>query len=312
MDFGIDPLKDSVADAFMTLPLLIIGLIFFIGALTSNIGLLFLFFGHLIVVPAIGFLSNERGVPWSTMINGSDSFDLKKLFRAVFSYVVFFSLHATSLTNLVGDSGLSIWAIALLPIFGQVAARYGYDKPKDLSAFFFVNPPAWIASWQGVEESAAGSSKCAILPGVDAKNVYTTPSDWLSHLSFFFGFIISNAVAIYNEPVPEVSTAGADDDTKASRLAKLQARVNNRKSLCTSIIITSIVLFIVLLIFRFKVACENKIAYTLVPVLIACMTGVSWFSVIYNNCGVRPTDVLGIVQGMIPSNLIDNPIVCMA
>lgn len=309
MDIGIEPFKDSVGDAFMTLPLLIIGLIFFIGTLTSNIGLLLLFLGHLIVVPAIGFLSNERGLPWSSGDIEKETLDWKKAFRAVFSYIVFFSLHATSLTNLVGDSGISIWAIALLPIFGQLAGRYNYKK--NLSAFFFVNPPAWIAAWQGVEESAAGSSKCAMLPGVDAKDVYTTPSDWLSHLSFFFGFIISNAIAIYNEPVPEVGTGG-DDDTKATRLEKLQARVNNRKSLCTSIILTSIVVFIVLLIFRFKVACENKIAYTLVPVLIACMTGVSWFSIIYNNCGVRPTDVLGIVQGMIPTNLIDNPIVCMA
>ena len=295
----------------MTLPLLIIGLIFFIGALTSNIGLLFLFLGHLIVVPAIGFLSNEKGLPWVSGDIEKETLDWKKAFRAVFSYAVFLSLHTTSLTKLVGDSGLSILALVGLTIFGQLAARYKYKK--NVSAFFFLNPPAWIAAWQGVKESEAGSSKCAMLPGVDAKDVYTSPSDWLAHLSFFFGFIISNAIAIYNEPVPEVSTSGnEDDDTKATRLEKLQARVNNRKSLCTTIIITSIVVFIVLLIFRFKVACENKIAYTLVPILIACLTGVSWFSVVYRNCGVRPTDVLGIVQGMIPSNLIDNPIVCVA
>ena len=306
----MEPFKDSVGDAFMTLPLLIIGLIFFLGTLTSNIGLLFLFLGHLIVVPAISFLSNEKGVPWSSVIDGKDSLDWKKLFRAVFSYAVFFSLHSTSLSSLVGDSGNSLWILALLPIFGQVAYKYGFDKPKNVPAFFFLNPPAWIASWQGVEESSAESSKCAMLPGIEAKSAYTTPSDWLGHLSFFFGFIISNAIAVYNEPVPEVG--GPNDDTKANRLAKLEARVKNRKSLCTSIILTSITVFLVLIAFRFKVACENKMVYTIVPILIACMTGASWFAIVYTKCGVRPTDILGIVQGMIPTELIDNPIVCMA
>ena len=55
----MESLGDSFGDAFITLPLLIIGFIFFLGTLTSNIGLLYLFLGHLGIVPALEFLGNE-------------------------------------------------------------------------------------------------------------------------------------------------------------------------------------------------------------------------------------------------------------
>jgi hypothetical protein len=40
--------------------------------------------------------------------------------------------------------------------------------------------------------------------------------------------------------------------------------------------------------------------------------GSCFFYITYKLCGVRPTDILGIVQGMAPSKLVDNPIVCIA
>ena len=61
----MEALQSSFGDAFVSLPILIIGLIFFLGMLTSNVGLLYLFLGHLAVVPSLSFLSNEKGIPWA-------------------------------------------------------------------------------------------------------------------------------------------------------------------------------------------------------------------------------------------------------
>jgi hypothetical protein len=51
--------------------------------------------------------------------------------------------------------------------------------------------------------------------------------------------------------------------------------------------------------------------YSLVPLIVIGLTGASWFTVVHTKCGVRPADVLGLVQGMISPDLIDNPVVCM-
>jgi hypothetical protein len=60
--------QSLVTDAFLTLPLLLIGFTFFFGTLTSNIGMLYLFLGHILIVPCISYLENEEGRPW--MENG--------------------------------------------------------------------------------------------------------------------------------------------------------------------------------------------------------------------------------------------------
>ena len=290
----MDGVKDLMSDAFTTLPLLLIGLVFFLGTLTSNTGLLFLFMGHLLIVPALGFLGNECGVPWK---NGFDTF----LFRSVVSYFIFFMIHSSTLTNLVGNNAYYLFLTVLFPVFCQI--RYPSENPP----FFYINPLAWIGKWREFEEIKPEDTKCGMIPYQE--KVYTNPSDWINHISFFFGFIISNAAAIYNEPKPELGKG--PEDTKKSREEQLQQRVNNRKMKSASIIGVSIIVFIFILVFRFKTGCENSFIYTAIPIFFACITGVSFFTLIYTKCGVRPTDVLGIVQGMIPTELIDNPIVCV-
>ena len=59
---------EVLGDAFLTLPLLLIGFSFFFGTLTSNVGLLYLFLGHLLIVPLSSSVMNTLGRPW--MENG--------------------------------------------------------------------------------------------------------------------------------------------------------------------------------------------------------------------------------------------------
>jgi hypothetical protein len=69
--------------------------------------------------------------------------------------------------------------------------------------------------------------------------------------------------------------------------------------------------FAILVFFRYvRTPCESGLLYSLIPLIIIGLTGASWFKYVAS-CGVRPADVLGIVQGMISPDLIDNPIVCL-
>jgi hypothetical protein len=300
----MEALQSSFGDAFATLPLLIMGFIFFLGMLTSNIGLLYLFIGHLIVVPAISFLGNDKGE-----IYKGGELDITKLFKLLASVAIFFGINFSSASTEAAKDGVedsaAVFGVSgtLLPII-LLGFQYLFKRPL----FDFLNP-AYLPFLGIPSNDAQPGPGCNILPHTEG--AYSSPSHWVNHISFFFGFIMSNAVAVYKEPTPPNPTT-ADPAADKKRQAGIDLRVSNRKSITVSIMILSIVLFGLLLLFRYrKTACENNFWLALVPLSIAYMTGFGFFTLIYTSCGVRPADVLGIVQGLIDTKLIDNPIVCV-
>jgi hypothetical protein len=297
----MEALKEGFGDAFVTLPLLIIGFTFFLGMLTSNVGLLYLFLGHLLVVPALSFLGNEPGIPWKDFKSGQT--DITKGIKYIVSVIVFFTIHGVSLQTESG-SGLSwlIWLAALIPLIGQVS------NPEKKISFLDVYNPGWLAF---EPLSPSSSANCNMLPHSSSDDImYNNPSNWVNHISFFFGFIMSNAIAIYNQPTP--TAKGSDPSSIAISNDKIAKRVTNRKWIAASVTIISFIIFLILLAFRYnKTECEQRFWIALIPLIIAVLTGSAWFKLVYSKCGVRPADVLGIVQGMIAPELIDNPIVCV-
>jgi len=296
----MEALQSSFGDAFATLPLLIMGFIFFLGMLTSNIGLLYLFIGHLVVVPALSFLGNDKGE-----IYKAGELDLTKVFKLLASVLIFFGITFGSGSSVKGADAATGFGVTgtLIPII-LLALQYTFKRPL----FDFVNP-AHLPFFGISDYNPSPGPGCNILPHTEG--AYSSPSHWVNHLSFFFGFIMSNAVAVYQEPVPENPTT-ADPVADKQRKAGIDLRVSNRKSITMSIMILSTIIFGVLLLFRYrKTACENNFWLALVPLTIAYFTGFAFFSLIYTSCGVRPADVLGIVQGLIDTKLIDNPIVCV-
>jgi len=296
-------LKQSFSDAFITLPLITIGLVFFLGMLTSNIGLIYLFFGHLLVVPSLAFFGNEKGFPFW---NNQGEWSPAKAIKYIISLVVLFTVYGVSLEGETKSSlSYLIYLAVLIPLIGQgVQANLPAEQQK--SFFFFYNPFEWFMQ----KSDASPTAACEMFPTGSEDSIYTTPSNWVNHISFFFGFVIANAVGIYNEPTPK-ATGNSEASVKASA-ANIERRVTNRKWLAGTITALSILVFLIILAFRYnKTECEQSFWISLVPILIATLTGISWFKLIQTKCGVRPADVLGIVQGMIPSELIDNPIVCV-
>ena len=296
----MEALQSTFGDAFTTLPLLIMGFVFFLGTLTSNIGLLYLFVGHLIIVPALSYLGNNDGHPF---LDANDQFNLTMLVKWIFSLLVFFGINMGSLAL---TDGVNSWFFIVL-LFAVGAQWYNRT-----SFFDVVNVMTFILSASGMDTSvrATPAPTCNIVPTGSDEKIYSSPSHWINHITFFFGFIMSNTVAVYKEPTPPKVTTG-DADADARRNAAIESRVTNRKSLALSIGFVSTLVFLVLLMFRYRVGCESHFGLAVVPIGFAYMTGYFFFSLIYKGCGVRPADVLGIVQGMISSDLIDNPIVCV-
>lgn len=297
---SVQSLKQSFSDAFITLPLITIGLVFFLGMLTSNIGLIYLFFGHLLVVPSLAFFGNEKG------LQENGEWSLAKGIKYIISLLVVFTIYGVSLQGET-KSPLSflIYLAILIPLIGQ-AIQLNLPQEQQKSFFFFYNPFEWFME----KTNASPKASCEMFPTDSEETIYNTPSNWVNHLSFFFGFIIANAVAIYNEPTPKPS--GATEAAVKASAANIGRRVTNRKWLAGTITAISIAVFIIILMFRYnKTDCEQSFWISLIPILITTFTGVSWFKLVQTKCGVRPADVLGIVQGMISSELIDNPIVCV-
>jgi hypothetical protein len=293
-------LRQSFSDAFITLPLITIGLVFFLGMLTSNIGLIYLFFGHLLVVPSLAFFGNEKG------LKENGEWSLAKGIKYFISLLILFTVYGVSLQGQT-ESNLSflIYLVILIPLIGQTI-QLNLPQEQQKSFFYFYNPFEWFME----KSNNSPTASCEMFPTGSEDTIYNTPSNWVNHISFFFGFIIANAVAIYNEPTPK-ATGNSEEAIKASA-ANIGRRVTNRKWLAGTITALSIFVFLVILMFRYnKTECEQSFWISFIPILITTFTGVSWFKLVQTKCGVRPADVLGIVQGMIPSQLIDNPIVCV-
>jgi len=296
MEF-IQAIRVSIGDAFTVLPILIIGFIFFLGTLTSNTGLLYLFAGHILLVPALSFLSNAKGRAW---FDDNDKFDLFKGIRWAISMTLFLSINLSS-NSASGYFGF----LALVPLIGQfIANAYG----NKVTPFYFANPIAWFTRH---EPSIEGQAVCSMVPGIEPKDVYTMPSDWLTHITFFCTFVFTNAYVLFNQPVPQISSNTPSESISTAK-ATLNQRVTNRKWVSAAIMAMTVLVYLILLAFRLnKTGCEASIIYTLVPLLLTGLTATSFFYFITNSCGILPTDILGVAQGMIPSNLINNPIVCV-
>lgn len=275
MEF-IQETRSLLRDAYLSLPLLVVGTLFFLGLLTSNIGMIYLFIGHLFAVPSLTYLFNESNL-FSNTIN--------KL-KFGFGSLLIGTILGTGFSSPTSKS----WAWIVSSILVALASL-GYSFIPHINA---SNP------------------SCAIFPSLqDDSMQYNHPTTWVSHIVFFFSFIIGNAIAIYNEAPPQLS-GSVSDKQREERKQKLEQRVSNRKSITMGVLIASVVVLATLLFLRFKYTeCEDPIKYSIFPITVVGLVGGSWFNLVYKYCGVRPADILGIVQGLINPDLIDNPIVCV-
>jgi hypothetical protein len=316
----IESIRSVVTDTFLVLPFLIAAFTFVFGIFTCNIGILLLGVGHMVLVPMFAFHANETspiwdgsrkdvvfhflvwilcavgafGVPYYGATHVFESFDLKGWFGEPPYRSVYFSLIAASLI--------------------QFLAKW-YGKP--LSILSILNPIWWLKvfNWFNLDRIAVEpTSSCSIVArNGSVEDTYANPSTWICHIAFFFGFFFSNAYAIHNEPSPTLKNFSKDPAVNKRRQESLKDRVENRKWITATLGGVGLVIFLLLLFFRFqKTPCEYPFYLILFPIFYAMILGSCFFFLVFKVCGARPADILGIVQGMVPSDLIDTPVVCVA
>jgi hypothetical protein len=302
----VNSFSESATDCFAIIPLLIMGLMFFLGVLTSNLGLLYLFLGQIVLVPAMSFAANVPGGLFTYLFNGP----ALTAFKWVISSVIIFTVASVALATETGSSGFSlygglVWTLILQTINSDLTILDTYDPVRIISSFMGGTPA----------ERKPIPRVCSLVPGMDetewTSEQRNSPTAWVVHICFFFGFILSNAVATYTQPIPSIK-ASSDSAQDERRKSALDARVSNRKTLSAIIGCLSFFIFIMLLYLRLKsTPCEETPVKLLFPVIWTFLLGYAWFYIIYKRCGVKPADVLGIVQGFVSPEMIDGPIVCI-
>jgi len=294
----MESVKSCIGDAFLTLPLIIVGFTFFLGTLTSNISLLYLFIGHITVVPALSTIYNTPLVSISNIFGG---------IGILLSLLITFGILSVSLESLTDKNAHFLWLLMLVPIITGLVR-------KDLPCGQSLNPLSWTSYFSQNKEQP--SALCSIIPGLSDEKIpeiHTSPSAWVVNIAFFFGFIMSNVITIYNQPTPTLPTSvsAVSDESLKDQENKIKARVNFRKLLVSIIGTITTILFALLLYFRFNNGgCEKGLWYCFLPIIICYLSGMAFFQLLYKSCGILPTDVLGIANGTISPDLIDAPIVC--
>ena len=294
----VEELRDLFRDTFYTLPLLILGFLFFFGTMTSNVGILYLLIGHIILVPALSFLSDP-----ASNIFPDGEMSIWNTLNSLASLTIVLWSHGQAL------GGGYNYLLFLLMIVPYILQAFGFNK----SVLFFYNPIAMARSTVYNDEEKgyldSKSSACAMLPNTGTPRI--NPSTWVSHFVFLYGFIMANATAIMNEPVPVEYNSNTLSQSEG-REQKIIERVNNRKKRSMMVMAFTTIIFALLLVARYLYSdCEGSFMYNAIPIIITGLTGVAWFQILYVDCGIRPADILGIIQGMISPRMADNPIVCV-
>ena len=310
MDILVDKLfsiKDSLQDGILLLPQLLSGFFFFVGILTSNIGMLCLVLGHFFIVPSLSlFANNEWNLSKTIKRNGADvtEYNFVDILRA--------GVAALILTgSLVG----SLWPFTPVIPFAfllKFALPMLLDL-KTLTLFDALNPYVWFNG--NIPKSAKSTVDLCYLSPEDMftkEDQRRSPSGWTIHLLFFTGFLIANAAKIYALPPPTISRTG-DPKIDVNNQEQIDILVNNRKIITGSVIGLSILVLSALLYVQFSMTpCEGSIYESLFPMLYCGFFGAAWYILLTDSCGIPASDILGLVQGFISPTAITNPIVCIA
>lgn len=131
------------------------------------------------------------------------------------------------------------------------------------------------------------SDICSLVPGKTDYGVPflgVAPSLWMSHIIFFFSFLLSNAVSLYNMKPAE------NADTEKVEKRKSQALL--------SIILTSVLAVVLILGRKFLVGCETWVGILVAIALIGPL-GYGWY-MLARECSAKDSDIFGIIQSILP------------
>ena len=181
---------------------------------------------------------------------------------------------------------VSILTLALIIAFAYYLniieiIKYIYNNIIIFFTLFFVN-----------NTSIPESDICSIVPS--DKNVPRIPSLFTAHVSFFFGFLLANAIYLYEYN---------NDDTEG-----MENNLNNRKYRVGTSIFLLLTVFLFIIFVRYKTTNCESLAGIFFTTFIFGGLGYIFYK-IGEVCGLKVTDLFGVTQSIMPQTT-QAPLVC--
>lgn len=214
---------------------------------------------------------------------------------------------ASSLRSLLSESFLKLpfvlsgWAFFMGMVQGNVALLVlflGMALAVPFSSFLLNKVAQFLSNTMGLINIASitvpASDVCRLIPlatGTDATPMDAAPTTWLAQIVFFFTFLITNAVSLYNRKAQE----GSDPQKVAAR--QYQAAF--------SVAISGAFFALFLVLRVFYVGCET-VTGILVALVAMGALGYGWYN-LAEACSARDADMFGIVQKILPLSALQEP-----
>ena len=140
--------------------------------------------------------------------------------------------------------------------------------------------------------------------GIVEENVVS--SSWVAMISFFIGYIFTNALQLYNRESEDTTVTVTS--TSASDIDKM---VTNRKSQAIIAMASVVIFALIVLGFRFYTGCES-ITGMILTSFIFVFSGHGWYKALSKVGQDRLSDLFGIANRLLTPGAINNsPIACV-
>lgn len=300
---GLADIRQFMLETYQIFPLLLLSIFFFLGVLTSNIGMLLTIIGAVLLVPSI-------------VVGSNDLFNAKEIFASfdilsILSYIAIPQIITPVFLKGLGGMIYSTEEENPLLYIGYIVPflmyGLGFLGRPPLS---IINPLVWFKEKSYFEQSKTTQPLCSLLPQSGPNDtIYTGPSYWLSYMLFFFGFLLSNAISLLRIPSP--SPPPTTDESQRSRLQEvIDQKVKNRKNIAISTIVLLTLALGFVMVTRFFTYCERGFLNTFFTNLFTIFIGMCWYTILTVQCGVRAADIFGIVTSFVPPEYLKSKIVC--
>jgi hypothetical protein len=145
-------------------------------------------------------------------------------------------------------------------------------------------------------------------PGTNPIPINVFPSYWMAHMSFFFGYILSNAVSMYTKK-PDLSVIQGANSVKAKAI--LNAKIAARTEKAFVLIISTICIYILITVLRYA-ATGVETFYGIIMGVAFLGAGYGWYSLAEYTSSATNSDIFGIaMQMMSPESAENKPIACI-
>lgn len=194
------------------------------------------------------------------------------------------SLFLGSLQGNIGLLVLFLGHLTVVPLAGLISNTLLEFLFKKLSSDRFLLNLIQVGN----------SDVCNLVPGsTDFAIPFlpVAPSLWMSHIIFFFSFLLSNAYSIYF-----MKPADNADPEKVER---------RKTQVLISIILSTVIAFVLILMRKLLVGCETWLGMA-VAFLTMVPLGYGWYS-FARECSARDSDIFGIVQKVLPDSAKQPP-----